>query len=438
MKTIRTRLLVGLIGGMAVFVLAAIALLYARADHEVDEDSDQRLRQLAWWLPVQAPGKWRMPLEDSVDDRLDVHVWNGAQQLVFRTEAGPMLPLPQPTGYSTVLHQGARWRVYSEVIAGYAIQVSQPVAIRQRAAFYLTLRTAPPLLLLFPAMALLIWLVVGRALQPLENLTKAVRGRTPSDLQPLTPDGLSPELLPILDALNSLLQQIDGVLAAQRNFVADAAHELRSPLTALKLQLRLAETAQAGAEREQSFRKLHERLDRATHLVQQLLTLARQEQGTVPPRGRCDLLRIARQTVLDHSIYAESRQIDLGVSSAAVEAVVQAHAEGLEVMLSNLVDNALRYTQPGGQVDVMVGMEQDLPFLQVSDNGPGVPEEHRARLFDRFYRPDGNLVWGCGLGLSIVKSVADAHHMTLRLSSNGSSGLVVTALFNHPLTNAAV
>jgi len=149
-------------------------------------------------------------------------------------------------------------------------------------------------------------------------------------------------------------------------------------------------------------------------------------------------LRIARQTVLDHSIYAESRQIDLGVSSAAVEAVVQAHAEGLEVMLSNLVDNALRYTQPGGQVDVMVGMEQDLPFLQVSDNGPGVPEEHRARLFDRFYRPDGNLVWGCGLGLSIVKSVADAHHMTLRLSSNGSSGLVVTALFNHPLTNAAV
>ena len=302
MKTIRTRLLVGLISGMAVFILAAVGLLYARANHEVDEDSDQRLRQLAWWLPVQAAGKWRMPLEDSVDDRLDVHAWNAAHELVFHTEAGPMLPLPQPTGYVTVEHDGARWRVYSEVISGYAVQVSQPIAIRQRAAFYLTLRTAPPLLLLFPAMALLIWAVVGRALRPLEHLAQAVGGRSPKDLRPLATEGLSPELLPIVAALNCLLGQIEGAIAAQRNFVADAAHELRSPLTALKLQLRLAETAHEGLERKSAFRKLHERLDRATHLVQQLMTLARQEQGTPPPRGRCDLLRLAQQTVADYSI----------------------------------------------------------------------------------------------------------------------------------------
>jgi len=438
MKTIRTRLLVGLISGMAVFILAAVGLLYARANHEVDEDSDQRLRQLAWWLPVQAAGKWRMPLEDSVDDRLDVHAWNAAHELVFHTEAGPMLPLPQPTGYVTVEHDGARWRVYSEVISGYAVQVSQPIAIRQRAAFYLTLRTAPPLLLLFPAMALLIWAVVGRALRPLEHLAQAVGGRSPKDLRPLATEGLSPELLPIVAALNCLLGQIEGAIAAQRNFVADAAHELRSPLTALKLQLRLAETAHEGLERKSAFRKLHERLDRATHLVQQLMTLARQEQGTPPPRGRCDLLRLAQQTVADYSIYADSKQIDLGVSADAVDVCVHAHAEGLGIMLSNLVDNSLRYTQQGGQVDVRVGLQDGAPFLQVADNGPGVPEENRERLFDRFYRPDGNAVWGCGLGLSIVKSVADAHQIKLELGSNGRRGLVVTARFNHGLTIPSV
>ncbi|MBA5690707.1 ATP-binding protein [Rugamonas apoptosis] len=429
MKTIRTRLLAGLIGGMAVCVLAAIALLYSRAVHEVDEDSDQRLRQLAWWLPVQAPGKWRMPLEDKEDDRLEVHVWNAAHELVFRTEAGPMLPLPRATGYATIEHRGGRWRVYADLIAGYSVQVAQPAAMRQRAAFYMALRTAPPLLLLFPAMALLIWIVVGRAMRPLENLTMAVRGRTPLDLQPLNADDLSPELLPIVSALNGLLDKIDGAIAAQRNFVSDAAHELRSPLTALKLQLRLAEVADGEQERRQAFRKLHERLDRATHLVQQLMTLARQEQGTRPPHGRCDLLRIAQQTVADHAIYADSKRIDLGISADAAEVYVHAHGEGLAVMLSNLVDNALRYTHSGGQVDVMVGMAGDVPFLQVADNGPGVPEQNRERLFDRFYRPDGNEVWGCGLGLSIVKSVADAHQVKLMLGTNGIRGLAVTAIF---------
>ena len=429
MKTIRTRLLAGLIGGMALCVLAAVALLFLRAVHEVDEESDQRLRQLAWWLPVEAPGKWRMPLEDSVDDRLDVHVWNAQGQLVFRTEAGPQLPLSQASGYITVLHQGGRWRVYVDRIAGYHVQVSQPVAMRQRAAFFLTLRTAPPLLLLFPAMALLIWGVVGRALRPLEQLTQALRGRSPTDLQPLGEDAWSPELLPIIGALNGLLEQIARAFAAQRNFVADAAHELRSPLTALKLQLRLAETALEGQERQLAFRKLHERLDRASHLVQQLMTLARQEQGAQPPHGRCDLLRIAQQTVADHSLYADSKQIDLGVSAEATTVCVQAHVEGLCVMLSNLVDNALRYTQQGGRVDVMVGLDDGAPFVQVADNGPGVPLDQRERLFDRFYRPEGNTVWGCGLGLSIVKSVADAHGARLGLEGNSGGGLVVKVTF---------
>jgi two-component system OmpR family sensor kinase len=319
--------------------------------------------------------------------------------------------------------------VYADVVSGYHVQVSQPIAARQRIAAHMALRIAPPLLLLLPAMAGLIWIVVGRALRPLENLTQAVRGRTPAALQPLDEEGWPPELRPIVVALNGLLGKMESAIATQRNFVADAAHELRSPLTALKLQLQLAERADDESSRQNAFRKLHERLDRATHLVQQLMTLARQEQGTPPARSDCDLLKLAQQTVADHAIYADSKRIDLGVSAAAVAQRVHAHAEGLSVMLNNLVDNALRYTQPGGRVDVMVGMEDGAPFLQVADNGPGVPAENRERLFDRFYRPEGNEVWGCGLGLSIVKSVADAHGARIRLDANGERGLVVTVLF---------
>ncbi|MYM27989.1 two-component sensor histidine kinase [Duganella sp. CY15W] len=433
MTTIRTRLLIGLMTGAIVCTLAATMLLYKLADHEADEQSDQRLRLLAWSLPLQAQQDWQLPHENDPDDRFDVQAWRADGVPVHLSVAAPALPFPRPQGFSTVAHQGQRWRVYSDTVSGFNVQVSQPIAIRQRVAAEMALRIAPPLLLLLPAMAIMIWVVVGRSMQPLEKLTQAVRGRTPAALQPLAATGLPPELHPIVMALNVLLGKVESAIATQRNFVADAAHELRSPLTALKLQLQLAERAEDGA-RQTAFRKLHERLDRATHLVQQLMTLARQEQGGAPPvPQRVDLLKLARQVVADHAIYAESKQIDLGVSAAIDALDISAHQEGLAVMLSNLVDNALRYTQPGGRVDVSVGMEHGRPFLRVADNGPGVPEEGRERLFDRFYRPDGNTVWGCGLGLSIVKSVADAHHALIRLNTNGSRGLMVTASFPHLL-----
>jgi two-component system OmpR family sensor kinase len=429
MRTIRTHLLLGLICGALGCVLAAAMLLYALADHEADEQSDQRLRQLAWSLPLQSPVAWRLPHEIDPDERFDVQAWDSAGRPVHITATAPVLPLTQPTGYAVVKFHGDRWRVYTDLVSDYHVQVSQPIKIRQRAAAHMALRIVPPLLLLLPAMAILIWVVVGRAMQPLERLTQAVRGRTPTALQPLEARGLPPELQPIVLALNALLAKVEQAIAAQRNFVADAAHELRSPLTALKLQLQLAERAPDDAARKSAFRKLHERLDRASHLVQQLMTLARQEQVVVPAHVHCDLLKMARKVVADHAVYAESRQIALGVAAGTDTVCLHAHSEGLAIMLGNLVDNALRYTQVGGRVQVAVGLMHGQPYLEVADNGPGVPAASRDRLFDRFYRPDGNEVWGCGLGLSIVKSVADAHQATLALRANGDSGLVVTVTF---------
>ncbi|MFS2002248.1 ATP-binding protein [Duganella sp. CT11-25] len=428
MRSIRARLLIGLLIGALCCTLAAAFMLYRLADHEADEQSDIRLRQVAWALPLQMGDAVRVPVEPDSDDVVLVQVWNRQGAAVYVSEPAQALPRQPEPGYRTISSRGERWRVYAELRADYFVQVAQPIALRQRVAAHMALSVLPPLLLLLPALAVMIWVVVGTALRPLERVAQAVRGRSASALQPLDADGLPPELLPIVVSLNSLLAQIDSAMSAQRNFVADAAHELRSPLTALKLQLQLAERSSNQALRAESFRKLHERLDRSTHLVQQLLTLARHEQTqSPPPRLPCDLLALAQAVVSDHAIHAESKSIDLGIAAGAATVIAPAHAEGLQVMLNNLVDNALRYTQRGGQVDVAVELDQGRPCLRVSDNGPGVPEASRARLFDRFYRPDGNELWGCGLGMSIVKNVVDEHGAEIELSSNaGGIGLVVT------------
>ncbi|NGZ84802.1 ATP-binding protein [Duganella aceris] len=428
MKSIRARLLIGLLSGTLLCTLVATFMLYRLADHEADEQSDLRLLQVAWALPLQMSDAVRIPVEPDFDDVVLAQVWNRDGARIYVSEPSHALPRQEATGYRTIAARGERWRVYAEVRAGYFVQVAQPIAVRKRVAAHMALRVMPPLLLLLPALAVMIWVVVGAALRPLERLAQAVRGRSASALQPLDTDGLPPELMPIAASLNSLLIKIDSAMSAQRNFVADAAHELRSPLTALKLQLQLAERAGDEAARAESFRKLHERLDRSTHLVQQLLTLARHEQTQAPPpRLPCDLLALAQTVVSDHAIHAETKGIDLGIAEDASSLVAQVHVEGFKVMLSNLVDNALRYTQAGGQVDVAVAREHGRACLRVSDNGPGVPPAERARLFDRFYRPDGNALWGCGLGMSIVKNVVDGHGAEIELSSNASGvGLVVT------------
>ena len=180
MTTIRTRLLIGLMSGVAVCMLAASVLLYSRADHEADEQSDQRLRELASWLPLQAEGRWRLPPEedDDGDDRFYVEAWNAAGARVYDSQGSPELPFSQPPGYVTVMHSGERWRVYADVISGYHVQVSQPIAARQRIAAHMALRIAPPLLLLLPAMAGLIWIVVGRADSTMMRLARWMASST--------------------------------------------------------------------------------------------------------------------------------------------------------------------------------------------------------------------------------------------------------------------
>lgn len=433
MRTIRRQLLVGLLGGALFCTLVAGVGTYFKVLEEASRLFDEQLRQLAATVPTRgAPSRAPGDETDMV-----VQVWNRSGKLSYAS-AQQHLPAAAELGYGYV--DDGRWRVFVAMRDGERVQVAQAILAREEVAAGLALRSLLPFVLVTPVLGLLIWFVVGNSLRPLRNLAEAVGARSPVALQPLTPDGQPPELLPVVTAVNELLNKLDQALSSQRAFVADAAHELRSPLTALKLQLALAERATGDEARAVSFAKLHERLERATHLVQQLLTSARQESASANrPRTRVGLLDLAQQCVADRFVHALDRGIDLGVAPGGGEAVVDGYPDDLRILLGNLIENALRYTPPGGHVDVAVGSADGHPFLQVSDTGPGIAPEERERVFDRFYRGEGNDSWGSGLGLSIVRSIADAHGAAVTLGGRAEgSGLVASVRFPPVVTGDSI
>ncbi|MBV7536837.1 two-component sensor histidine kinase [Duganella sp. sic0402] len=433
MRTIRQQLLIGLLCATLACVLGAGTMLYRSLLAETNELADLQLRQLAGALPGDLSGGVQAGSNDP-EEEFVLQAWNADSSVAHRAVAAGLTELPryQLDGYAQIMVNGDNWRVYGEQAHGRYVQVGQPQHVRDELALGMAWRAGAPLLVIAVLFAALMLVVVGRALRPLDRLAQAVVGQSPTALQPLDPDSMTPDLLPVVTALNGLMGKFDEALAAQRTFVADAAHELRSPLTALKLQLQLVERADGEAARALALSKMHERLDRGSHLVRQLLSLARHESGLARTQLQAvEVNKLLASVVSDHSALADSREIDLGVESFA-PLVLQADPDGLRVLLNNLVDNALRYTQRGGRVDLLAGVEQGQPFLCVRDNGPGVAPALRERLFDRFYRPDGNDVWGAGLGLSIVRNIADHHRAAIRLDNGEGEqgkGLSVTVLF---------
>jgi two-component system OmpR family sensor kinase len=260
----------------------------------------------------------------------------------------------------------------------------------------------------------------------------ALGRRTPDSLDALPQDGLPVEIVPLVQALDDLLARLARALESQKAFVADAAHELRTPLTAVQLQIQLAERAKTDEERQAAFTQLKQGQSRAAHLVQQLLTLARQEPGVAPqPHSAVDLAEVARLVVAEHAPLAAERNIDLGISQEQ-QAIVSGDFEALRVMLGNLVDNAIRYTPPGGTVDVASQLRDGTAAMEVSDTGPGIPGEDRERVFDRFYRREINHASGSGLGLAIVKNITDRHRASIVLE-NRIPGPGLRASISFPL-----
>jgi two-component system OmpR family sensor kinase len=430
MRSIQRQLLVWLLGGIFLATAIAGVAIYLTTLGRANDLFDYQLQQTAISLPAHLQDEADYKNEE-FDEDIVIQVWNHQGKLIYTSNTDLTLPRYKRQGFQTVNAFDETWRIYSENRRMNYIQIAQPDRVREELAVSLALRSLIPFFLLIPVILLLAGFVVKRSLRPLQNIVHAVQQRTPVDLQPLPTIGLPAELAPIAHSLNDFLARLEKALSAQRAFIADAAHELRSPLTALKLQLQLAERAKTEGQRTLALAKLHERLNRATHLLEQLLTLARHEASPgTEAVGKVGLADIIRRGLGDYAALAESRQIVLAAEFPDPDLQVLGNAQSLQVLLGNLLKNALNYTPAGGAVTVCAGQEHGQVLLRVTDNGVGIAQEDRQRVFDRFYRTPGNEVAGTGLGLAIVQNIVEQHGATIRLDDNPQgAGLQASVLF---------
>jgi two-component system, OmpR family, sensor kinase len=430
LKSIRARLLAWLIGGVVLIGVAGGWIVYRNALGEADAFFDYHLRQTALILrdePVEYSLAPRIPANDAAYDFV-VQVWTLDGIRVYLSRPHSALPEATTLGFSTVTTNEGRWRVYGAQALTKVIQVAQPMRVREQQAVDLALKTLRPFALLLPVLGFLIWLAVGSALDPLRRLTTLVKARQVDALDPLPNERLPDEVRPLVGALNELLARLGVALDRERAFMADAAHELRTPLTALHLQMGALARATNEAERNDAMEKLSAGVQRAIRLVEQMLSFARQEPRAEPGRVRVPLADIVREVVAEQVPFADAKRIDLGISNSQ-SAVVLGDPDALRTLTRNLVDNAVRYTPEGGRVDVSVE-NSGAAVLKVVDNGPGIPVEERSRVLDRFYRRPGTSPPGSGLGMAIVKAIADAYGATLALESGPDGrGLAVSVRF---------
>jgi len=427
--SLRRNLLVFLLGAVLLAVVAGAIATYRLALAEADEIFDYHLRQLALSLRDQAFA--RAPSPEIPDDDFDfvVQVSDAGGVRLYLSHPHRVLPLDVQLGFSTIETAEGRWRVFSQVLRGQLVEVAQPMAVRSRMAFGAALKSVWPFVVILPVLGLALWWGIGRGLQPLDRLARGVAARSPGALDPLPMSGVPIEVQPLVQSVNDLLERLRLALDAQRAFVADAAHELRTPIAALKLQAQLLARAPDEAGRSAAAGDLEAGVARTARVVQQLLTLARVEPGAAEePFGPVELEELARSVVSDHAQVAISRGLDLGVAETRpVE--IRGQKDSLRTLLANLVENAIRYTPANGHIHVRTGVTGDRGWIEVADTGPGIPLEERARVFDRFYRGAGTSETGSGLGLAIVKAIADRNRAELRLDDTPGGGLTVRASF---------
>lgn len=328
---------------------------------------------------------------------------------------GAALPLPEGLhdGFQTVVmfHEG--FRVYVQPLpSGRRIALAQETDVRDNIASRSAWRALIPVLILVPVLLLALRRIMRTLFAPLASLRREIGQRRDDQLEPLPTADLPAEISPFVDAINRLLARVQGAMAAQRRFVADAAHELRTPLAALSLQAERLQQSDLSDTARERLQRLEQGLERARKLVTQLLALARvqaQDQTGMSLRSRHGLREVVRPVLEDLLPLAQQKDIDLG-ADGPLEVAVHTNALDLGLLLGNLIDNAIRYTPAGGCVSLKLADAKETPpgcvRLEIIDNGPGIPASERERVFQPFHRLDPAAAPGAGLGLAIVQSVA--------------------------------
>jgi len=445
MRSIERYLLAWILGALGFgALLMALAVYWVTLD-EMNEVYDADLRHVAEALgsygqnrDAPDPGAaQRWPPRTDVPDLSEIVTitWTADGHPVYSSDPRVAMPFMGQEALSRVWIGGEEWIVYTDVGPNGVSQAAQRAEGRYETAAESASKVLPIMVGLAAAVAALMVFALRRGLNPLDAATRDIAARSARSLAPLALAEVPREVTPLVQALNGLIARLSEAMAGQRRFLADAAHELRTPMTALGLQLQLLRRSGDDASRAQALAELEAGIERSQRLVEQLLQVARTEPDGEPMRIEpVNLGERVRSAVGRLSLKAEQRGIDLGARGPA-GVVVGGDARQLALLLDNLIENALRYTPAGGVVDVEAGHEGGRASLRVVDDGPGIPESERERVFDRFYRgPDAPAQahdsGGSGLGLAIVRAIAERHGAVVSLHTPDSGrGLEVRVVF---------
>ncbi len=345
------------------------------------------------------------------------------------SENAPREILSQSEGFSQSEIANKLWRVFSARAGDSRIVVGQDLNVRKSLIQDLILSNLWPMLIALPIIALTLWISVTVALRPLSVLAFAIKKRSPEQLTPIDLHQVPIEITPVVQSLNDLLGVVGKALEREKQFTDNAAHELRTPLAAIKTQAQLALRSTNEQEKNESILAVDQGVDRAAKMVSQLLTLSRLDPENLNLSfSSVNLSVLTAQVIAKLVPQALLKKIDIGLEESE-QVTVEADASYLEMLISNLVDNAIRYSPQNGLVDVRIQKTDFTAILIIEDNGPGIPEKDRERVFDRFVRLSGGLADGSGIGLAIVKKIASLHHAKVDLDSpEGHPGLTVRVI----------
>ena len=436
-RSLQGRLLALVLGAVALVWLAATTAIWFDARHELDDLLDNHLSQAAALLVAQqahgADGDDRefdaAPAPGRYATRVAFQVWHEGR-LALRSAGASTEPLSQHTsGFETRLVDGTAWRVYAARGNEHDVQVYVAEQLGSRSAILWALLRSMlwPMAVALPLLAMLGWWAVRRGLAPLQGLSAGLAQRAPQALDPVQLDDTPTEMQPLLQALNGLFARIATLMETERRFTADAAHELRTPITAIRAQAQVALGAEGSDERRHALLATLEGCDRATRLVEQLLTLARLEAAPEAASTRTDLSKLARRIVADLGGSALDKQQSIALD-APEGCILRADETLVGILLRNLVDNAIRYSPARARIRVHLGTSAAQTTLRVEDSGPGLSDEQRGRLGERFFRVLGNEQPGSGLGWSIAQRIATAQGATLSASRSDVLGGLAVAV----------
>lgn len=418
MWSLRSRIVFILVNALIVSGLVTVWATYHSTRTEISAVFDEQLKQTALAL-VEKGGmedfRRVVVVGQSPSHQLLVQIYDSHSNKLYLSSPHKPLPLAEHPGFSDFeLTKGEEWRQYASTIGTKIIQVAQPVKVRSDLAVSAAMHIVQPLMVLIPFLAIAIWFVIVQSLQPLNKAARAIALRSPTSLSPVPTEGMPYELKSLMDAFNNLIARLRESLSAQQRFASDAAHELRTPLAAIKLQAQLLSRAKTDELRAKYTERLQQGVARGVRLVEQLLTMARLDpEAAKKPMTKVDLATLAQSVADDLSVAAEGKNITLRAITQPIH--VMGMEDALRLLITNLTDNALRYTPEGGRIEIGVACEGNGASISITDNGPGIAPEERKRVFERFYRALGTKVSGTGLGLAIVSRIVELHAGSIRI-----------------------